>query len=95
MAKTDSPLSVDVLDRAKLVFRGCHGPDRDAVVDAMRSNDETGRPTHPADLRATELHMPCRCSTRCLVIAGRSIGDLAQPAPCWRVERLEGPRRRK
>src|SRR4051794_27337620 len=31
-----------------------------------------------------------RCSTRCLVIAGRSIEDLAQPAACWRVERLEG-----
>jgi hypothetical protein len=24
------------------------------------------------------------------VIAGRSIEDLAQPAACWRVERLEG-----
>jgi hypothetical protein len=57
MAMRDFPLSVEVLERPKLVFRGCHGADRDAVLDAMRSNYETGRPTHPADLRATVLHM--------------------------------------
>jgi hypothetical protein len=33
---------------------------------------------------------PSPSSTRYLVIAGRSIEDLAQPAACWRVERLEG-----
>jgi hypothetical protein len=45
------------LDADSLVFRGCHGEESAAVVDAMRSNYETGRPAHPADLRATVLHM--------------------------------------
>ena len=39
------------------VFRGCHDAGGAALVDAMRSNYETGRPAHPADLRATVLHM--------------------------------------
>ena len=39
------------------VFRGCHDAKGAALVDAMRSNYEVGRPAHPADLRATVLHM--------------------------------------
>ena len=36
MPERDFRLSVDVLERPKREFRGCHG--LDAVVDAMRSN---------------------------------------------------------
>lgn len=50
----DFPITVALLERPMTVFRGCDGA---AVVDAMRSNYETGRPAHPADLRATVLHM--------------------------------------
>jgi hypothetical protein len=48
---------VVLLERPMTVFRGCHGDDRAAITASMRSNYETGRPAHPADLRATVLHM--------------------------------------
>lgn len=57
MARLDSSIRVDVLQRPLVVYRGCHGSDAGAVRDAMRSNYETGRSPHPADLRATVLHM--------------------------------------
>lgn len=57
MARLDLPITVDMLRRPKVVFRGCNGADHVAIVDAMRSNYETGRPTHPVDLRTTVLHM--------------------------------------
>lgn len=57
MPVLDFPITVALLKQPMTVFRGCHGRESAAVVDAMRSNYETGRPTHPADLRATVLHM--------------------------------------
>lgn len=57
MARLDSSIRVDVLERRLIVFRGCQGSDADAVRDAMRSNYEARRSPHPADLRATVLHM--------------------------------------
>jgi len=57
MPGLDFPITVALLERPMTVFRGCHGAENAAVVDAMRSNYETGRPAHPADLRDTVLHM--------------------------------------
>ena len=57
MPTRDFPISVALLERPTTVFRGCNGPEAVAVTDAMRSNYETGRSAHPADLRATVLHM--------------------------------------
>jgi len=57
MPLLDFPISVALVEQPMTVYRGCHGPHGEAVTDAMRSNYETGRPTHPADLRATVLHM--------------------------------------
>jgi hypothetical protein len=57
MPNLDFPITVSLLERPMTVFRGCHSADRAALADAMRSNYETGRPAHPADLRATVLHM--------------------------------------
>jgi hypothetical protein len=57
MPGLDFPITVALLERPMTVFRGCHGVEDSALVDAMRSNYETGRPAHPADLRATVLHM--------------------------------------
>lgn len=57
MARLDSSIRVDVLERRFVVYRGCHGSDAAAVREAMRSNYEIGRSPHPVDLRATVLHM--------------------------------------
>ncbi len=57
MPTLDFPITVAVLERSMTVFRGCHDEEGVALVDAMRSNYETGRAPHPADLRATVLHM--------------------------------------
>ncbi|MGO9971919.1 MAG: hypothetical protein ACLP01_03630 [Solirubrobacteraceae bacterium] len=57
MPTLDFPITVVLLERPMTVFRGCHGAEGAALVDAMRSNYETGRPANPADLRATVLHM--------------------------------------
>lgn len=57
MPGLDFPITVALLERPMTVFRGCDDVGRAALVDAMRSNYETGRPAHPADLRASVLHM--------------------------------------
>lgn len=57
MPALEFPITVALLERPMTVFRGCGGAGRLALVDAVRSNYETGRPAHPADLRATVLHM--------------------------------------
>jgi hypothetical protein len=49
---------VVVLQEPKILYRACFGRGRDALLRAMSSNYEVNRhPPHPADLRATVLHM--------------------------------------
>jgi len=49
---------VVVLQEPKTLYRGCFGRGREALLHAMSSNYEVNRhPPHPADLRATVLHM--------------------------------------
>ena len=55
MAEFESEFHVVVLQEPTRLYRGCFGPDR--VVEALKSNYENGRNPHPADLRATILHM--------------------------------------
>ena len=46
-----------VLREPKTVFRACFGDDEQAVRSSFRSNFETGRAPHPADLHATIIRM--------------------------------------
>jgi len=57
MAEQSFPITVQLLERQLVVYRGCRGTSAKALTDAMRSNYELGRKPHPADLRATVLHM--------------------------------------
>jgi hypothetical protein len=55
MAGFESEFHVVVLQEPRRLYRGCFGADR--IEEALRSNYENGRNPHPADLRATVLHM--------------------------------------
>jgi hypothetical protein len=57
MAGFDFPITVALLTRTMTLYGACHGADTTAVRNTMRSNYESGRSPHPADLRATVLHM--------------------------------------
>jgi hypothetical protein len=48
---------VVVLQEPQTLHRGCHGAGRAALEAALTSNYQAGRTPHPADLRATALHM--------------------------------------
>jgi hypothetical protein len=51
------PITVELVEEPRTLFRACHGSTVTEITAALRSNYETGRPPHPADLRATILHM--------------------------------------
>ncbi len=55
MVGFESEFHVVVLQEPRRLYRGCFGPDR--IEQALTSNYENGRNPHPADLRATVLHM--------------------------------------
>lgn len=57
MAQQVFPIAVHLVDVPKVLYRGCGGESAEALADAMRSNYELDRKPHPADLRATVLHM--------------------------------------
>jgi hypothetical protein len=48
---------VVVLQEPMRLYRGCHGTGRSSIEAALMSNYQAGRAPHPADLRATVLHM--------------------------------------
>jgi hypothetical protein len=55
MAGFETEFHVVVLQEPRRLYRGCFGSDR--IDEALKSNYENGRNPHPADLRATVLHM--------------------------------------
>jgi glutathione synthase/RimK-type ligase-like ATP-grasp enzyme len=55
MTAFESEYRVVVLQRPMRVYRGCFT--HDAAEEDFKSNYERGRSPHPADLRATVLHM--------------------------------------
>lgn len=56
MARQDE-FRVVVLREPKTLYRGAFGRDQATLIHALASNYEAGRSPHPADLRATVLHM--------------------------------------
>jgi len=58
MPSPQTEFHVFVLQQPKTLYRACFGGDEDALLHALSSNYEISRqPPHPADLRATVLHM--------------------------------------
>ncbi len=57
MAHSQDAFQVVILQERKVLYRGCFGDDPRSLTQAMSSNYEAGRSPHPADLRATVLHM--------------------------------------
>jgi hypothetical protein len=51
------PITVELVEEPRTLFPACHGSTVTEITAALRSNYETGRPPHPADLKATILHM--------------------------------------
>lgn len=48
---------MSVLFTPMRVYRGCHGEDDEAILEALKSNYEHGRNPHPKEIRASALFM--------------------------------------